>query len=56
VIGDTLIEDIEFRIATPRRPPQVAARIDTLSLDDADRILDPGMRSVYKQSRKKATA
>ena len=35
---------------------QVAARIDTLSLDDADRILDPGMRSVYKQSRKKATA
>lgn len=56
VIGDTLIEDIEFRIATPRRPPQVAARIDTLSLDDADRILDPGMRSLYKQSRKKASA
>jgi hypothetical protein len=56
VIGDSLIEDIEFRIATPRRPPQVAGRIDTLSLDDADRILDPGMRSLYKQSRKKASA
>jgi hypothetical protein len=56
VIGDTLIEDIEFRIATPRRPPQVAARIDSLSADDADRILDSGMRSVYKQSRKKASA
>jgi predicted nucleic acid-binding Zn ribbon protein len=57
LLGTTTITDVEFRIATKRRPPQIATRLDRPadeSLDDADRIPDPGLRIVYKQARKKA--
>ena len=48
---------LEFRIATPRRPPQAAqSHSDTASLDEADRIEDPVLRILYKQARKRATA
>lgn len=57
VLGAGVITDVEFRIATPRRPPQPALSLnDSRSTDDADAISDPGMRMVYKQARKKASA
>jgi len=57
VVGAGVITDVEFRIATPRRPPQAALRLnETKPLDEADAISDPGMRIVYKRARKKASA
>jgi hypothetical protein len=57
IVGAGIITDVEFRIATPRRPPQPALSLkDPSSTDEADAISDPGMRMVYKQARKKASA
>lgn len=57
VLGDTIITDVEFRIATPRRPPQPALSLNREGpLDEADQIKDPVLRTVYKQARKKASA
>jgi predicted nucleic acid-binding Zn ribbon protein len=59
VVGAGVIQDLEFRMATPRRPPQPAQRLQekkASSTDDADRIEDVGMRIVYKQARNKASA
>jgi hypothetical protein len=57
VVGSGVISDVEFRIATPRRLPQAALSLnETKPLDEADAISDPGMRIVYKQARKKASA
>jgi len=57
VIGGGIVTGLEFRIATPRRPPQTAqSHAETASLDEADRIADPVLRMVYKQARKRATA
>jgi hypothetical protein len=57
VIGGGIVTGLEFRIATPRRPPQSAqSHSDTAALDDADSIEDPVLRIIYKQARKRATA
>ena len=48
ILGDGIVRDLEFRIATPRRPPQPAQSLN--------RIEDSIFRSVYKQARKKALA
>ena len=57
VLGGGIIKDIEFRMATPRRPPQPAQQLnEPKSADDADLIQDPSMRLLYKQARKKASA
>ncbi len=57
VLGAGIISDVEFRIATPRRPPQAAQSLGAPSqVDEADGISDPGMRILYKQARKKASA
>jgi predicted nucleic acid-binding Zn ribbon protein len=57
VVGAGVITDVEFRVATPRRPPQPALSLsDSKPIDEADAIADPGMRIVYKQARKKASA
>jgi len=58
VLGGGIIQDIEFRLVTPRRPPQPAQRLNepTLSNDEADQIQDSSMRLLYKQARKKASA
>jgi len=57
VVGAGIITDVEFRIATPRRPPQTALNLNEAKpLDEADRIADPGLRMIYKQARKKASA
>ncbi len=53
VIGESGVKEIEFRIATPRRPPRMETSF-AASDDDADHIADPGLRIVYKQARKKA--
>jgi hypothetical protein len=55
-----LVTELEFRIAGPaRRPPMAAERRQAAAAapaDDADAIRDPVLRSIYKASRKKATA
>jgi len=57
VLGDGIINDVEFRMATPRRPPQPARSLNPPeSADEADRIQDPVLRILYKQARKKASA
>jgi len=57
VLGDGIVKDVEFRIATPRRPPQPARSLNPAQpFDEADRIEDPVLRIVYKQARKKASA
>jgi predicted nucleic acid-binding Zn ribbon protein len=57
VVGAGVITDVEFRIAPPRRPPQPALTLNAAKAhDEADAISDPGMRMVYKQARKKASA
>jgi hypothetical protein len=57
VVGAGVITGVEFRIATPRRPPQPALILNASKpIDEADGITDPGMRIVYKQARKKASA
>lgn len=57
VVGAGIITDVEFRIATPRRPPQPALNLnEAKEPDEADRIADPGLRMIYKQARKKASA
>ena len=56
-VDEGVINDIEFRIATPRRPPQSAQRLNqSQPPDEADGIADPVMRILYKQARKKASA
>ena len=56
LLGDASVTDVEFRLATPRRPPQRAEMLRTseASGDEADGIPDRVLRIVYKQARKKA--
>jgi predicted nucleic acid-binding Zn ribbon protein len=57
ILGSGIVQDVEFRVPTPRRPPQPALRVRETPVDDeAEQIDDPGMRIVYKQARKKASA
>jgi hypothetical protein len=65
VLGAGVVRDLEIRIARPRRPPQRATQLTPGPIaptappaisDDADRIQDAVLRTVYKQSRKKASA
>ena len=57
ILGDGVVRDLEFRIATPRRPPQPAQSLtESKPADEADRIEDSVFRMVYKQARKKASA
>jgi hypothetical protein len=61
VIGGGIVTGLEFRIATPRRPPQAAqSHSESASVDEADGIEDPVFRILYRQARhraeKKATA
>lgn len=59
ILGDTIVNEVEFRIAVKRRPPGVARQAapvatDDADGDDADSIEDPILRILYKQARKKA--
>ena len=56
-MGSSAIEDLEFRVAIPRRQPQRApVRETTTVLDEAESIQDPVLKKLYRLSRKKATA
>ena len=53
--GRRLVEQLEFRIAVPKRQP-VRAEVRTARADEADGIRDPFLRDIYKAARRKATA
>ena len=57
-LGDGLVVDeLEFRVAAPRRGPQRAERSTTASaVDEADGIEDVDLRRLYITSRKKELA
>jgi len=58
-LGPELVEDIEFRVVPARRGPQrarAAAAGAAMGNDEADRIADPVLRTIYRASRKKALA
>ena len=54
-VGPGMVEDIEFRVAPPRLPPQRALHA-TVHTDEADDIADPVLRNLYKASRKRERA
>lgn len=62
VTGSDVIQDIEFRVAIPRRLPQRAGMPDrptseaVSSADESDAIRDPVLKRLYRISRKRATA
>jgi predicted nucleic acid-binding Zn ribbon protein len=58
VTGSNTIEEVEFRIAIPRRQPQRAEVREALpaAADEAESIRDPVLKKLYRLSRKKATA
>jgi predicted nucleic acid-binding Zn ribbon protein len=56
-MGNTAVQDIEFRIGAERRPPQrafIRETMPTAALDDAEGIQDPVLKKVYRLSRTKA--
>jgi predicted nucleic acid-binding Zn ribbon protein len=56
-LGDGLVVDeLEFRVAAPRRGPQRAERSTTRPPDEADGIEDTDLRRLYITSRKKELA
>ncbi len=55
VLGQPLVGDIEFRVTPRRRLPQVAER-PRQSADEADRIQDPVLRTIYRQQRTRRLA
>ncbi len=54
LMGSNHVEDIEFRIAIPRRLPQRAESREPELGDEAERIQDPVLKKVYRLSRRKA--
>jgi hypothetical protein len=54
-LGEDSVAALDFRLAVPRRPPQIEARVAT-SLDEAEQIADPVLRRLYRSSRRKALA
>jgi len=63
VMGNGKIQDVEFRIAIPRRQMQRAessndgtSQSDEAVEDEAERISDPVLKRVYRLSRKRALA
>lgn len=53
--GVATIEEIEFKVSPGRRMPK-AETGPLFSGDEADRIVDPTLRKIYKSSRRKAGA
>src|SRR5580704_12128122 len=58
-IGTEIVADLTFVVAPPRREAQreggsKPAALE--SLDEADAIADPGLRRVYRNSRRRLTA
>jgi hypothetical protein len=58
-IGTEIVADLQFVVAPPRREPQRETGKAPIVLDNADEsdaIADPGLRRVYRNSRRKRTA
>jgi hypothetical protein len=53
VLGPGVVESIEFRVGMERRPPhrEETRAAPAAPSDEADRIADPVLRRIYKQSR-----
>jgi len=56
VLGDAVVGEVDFRVAVPRRPPRIEERTAASGGDEAERISDPVLRRLYRNSRKKALA
>ena len=59
LIGHSIVNDLEFRIMTPRRMPASAGSHSKTAaplFDEADAIPDQFLRRMYISSRKKASA
>jgi len=59
-IGPEIVSDLQFVVAPPRREPQretgPQAPVAGVSPDEADAIADPGLRRIYRNSRRRLTA
>ena len=58
-IGTEIVSELQFVVAPPRREPQreTGGPIPALgSPDEADAIADPGLRRVYRNSRRRLSA
>jgi hypothetical protein len=55
-LGPGVVEDLEFRVVPRRRQPEMAPHAAPALADEAERIADPVLRSIYKASRQKARA
>lgn len=58
-IGNEIVADLTFVVAPPRREPQRETGTLQPALappDEADAIADPGLRRVYRNSRRRLTA
>lgn len=61
LLGNTGIEHVEFRVAVMKRQMQREESVKPMPAggplyDEADQILDPVLKKVYRNSRKRATA
>lgn len=59
LLGNTEIDHVEFRTGVMKRPMQrqeVPTVSDRAAHDEAEAILDPVLKKVYRNSRKRATA
>ena len=59
ITGSEAIDDLEFRIAVPRKQVQRAESMRSVATDyelEAERIEDPVLRKLYRTSRNKASA
>ncbi|MBV9082474.1 MAG: DUF721 domain-containing protein [Acidobacteriaceae bacterium] len=63
LMGSAQIQDVEFRVGVPGRPPQRAQSSQSRAVltdfqagDEADMIQDPVLKKVYRLSRKRLSA
>jgi predicted nucleic acid-binding Zn ribbon protein len=55
-IGTEIVSDLQFVVAPPRREPQRETGVETSAAaraDEADAIADPGLRRIYRNSRRR---
>jgi hypothetical protein len=53
-IGPEIVSDLTFVVAPPRREPQrETSAVPALAQDEADSIADPGLRRIYRNSRRR---
>ena len=57
-LGPEIVTAVELRVMPPRFGPQreQGAESRAASLDEAESILDPGLRRIYKAARRRETA